>query len=295
MNIEPVRGFVRSSNDSRMAQNIERYKRYIFLGLWSNLLEPNEIIDIYGQAIKYRDRFLVGSVNLHTAYCHKRSQEVQEFFRIADIVYVDGMPIVWWLKCLRYPAKARHRATFADWLPTLFSTAHAEGWRIFFLGNRPGVTDRVAVQFRARHPGLMIDTAHGHFDLAFNSKENQAIIQRINDFAPHILLVGMGMPIQERWIVENAARLNALVIHRCGATADLFAGEIPFPPRILGRLGLEGVCRLLIAPKRLWFRYLVEPWLLLDLALSDLRRRVRRNAGSDGTTEADCSAEERAP
>ncbi len=47
-------------------------------------------------------------------------------------------------------------------------------------------------------------------------------------------------------------------------------------PRIWGRLGLEWLFRLARDPRRLFHRYLVEPWALAGPALGDLQRRLRR-------------------
>lgn len=257
--------------------------RHACLGMWTDLLEPSQILEIYERVISGRRRLLVGFINLHTVFCHKRSDAVREFFARADLVYVDGMPVVWWLRCLGKPARAKHRATFVDWLPLLLECARDRRWRVYYLGNRPGVTADVAAQFRARLPGLQIRTHHGHFDHNVDSPDNRQVVEDINRYAPDVLLVGMGTPLQERWIVANADRLNASVIHPCGATADYFAGVVPCPPRVLGRLGLEGLYRAMCEPRRLWRRYLVEPLLLLDLALRDLHRAyVRRRAHPGG-------------
>jgi N-acetylglucosaminyldiphosphoundecaprenol N-acetyl-beta-D-mannosaminyltransferase len=225
---------------------------------------------------------LVGSVNLHTAYCHKADPTVRQFFQTADLVYVDGMPIIWWLKGLGVEAAIRHRATFADWLPSLMARARDEGWRVYYLGNRPGVTAKVAACFRERLPGLQIRAAHGHFNQTPNSPENIAVVEGINAFDPDILLVGMGIPQEQRWNLANAAHLNARVIQVCGGTADLFASVIPFAPRWLGRLGLEGAFRLVTRPHRVWRRYLVEPHFLLDLAARDLWHACRTKLQSAG-------------
>lgn len=251
-------------------------RRYACLGMWTNLIEPEQILEIYGSVIPARQQCLTGFVNLHTVFCHENNVTVRQFFARADLVYIDGMPVVWWLKCLGTPAKACHRATLVDWLPMLLERARERGWRVYYLGNRPGVTADVAARFRSRLPGLQIRSYHGYFDHSARSPENRRVIGDINRFEPDILLVGMGTPLQEAWILANADRIHASVIHGCGATADYFAGVVPYPPRILGRLGLEGLFRAVCEPRRLWRRYLVEPMFLVDLALHDLRRVYAR-------------------
>jgi N-acetylglucosaminyldiphosphoundecaprenol N-acetyl-beta-D-mannosaminyltransferase len=62
-----------------------------------------------------------------------------------------------------------------------------------------------------------------------------------------------------------------------GAAFDYEAGVQTPAPRILGALGLEWLHRLLHDPRRLFVRYLVEPWSLIGPALGDVARyRLRR-------------------
>lgn len=66
---------------------------------------------------------------------------------------------------------------------------------------------------------------------------------------------------QEHLILTEDQQLPDAVILTSGAPFDYFAGVIPTPPRWAGRIGLEWLFRLLAEPKRMWKRYLVEPWL----------------------------------
>ena len=90
-------------------------------------------------------------------------------------------------------------------------------------------------------------------------------------------MVGMSMPRQERWVLDNFERLNTNAILTAGATLDYAAGAVPTPPRWAGKLGLEWLFRLVAEPKRLWRRYLVEPWFLFFLLVADIFKvRVMR-------------------
>jgi N-acetylglucosaminyldiphosphoundecaprenol N-acetyl-beta-D-mannosaminyltransferase len=248
------------------------FSRYECLGLWANLIDPEAIMAFYRRTIERDDQILVGYLNFHTLYLAMRDDSVRGFHERAHMVYVDGMPVIWWLKVLRQPARHSHRATLLDWLPLLLARARREGWRVYYLGSRPGVAEAMAEQFRARLPGLVIRTHHGYFDARHGSGENAAILADIDSFRPHVLLVGMGSPREQQWLLDNHSLLRVNVMQYCGATADYIAGAIPRPPRILGRLGLEGAFRLCSEPRRLWRRYLVEPWFLLGLAAMDLHR-----------------------
>ena len=100
------------------------------------------------------------------------------------------------------------------------------------------------------------------------------MLAAIAAFDPDVLMVGMGMPQQETWVLDNRAALKRAAIFTVGAAFDYEAGVQRTPPRWTGRLGVEWLARLASEPRRLAWRYLVEPWSLLGPALHDIGMRV---------------------
>jgi N-acetylglucosaminyldiphosphoundecaprenol N-acetyl-beta-D-mannosaminyltransferase len=149
------------------------------------------------------------------------------------------------------------------------TAAVQQGWRVFYLGSKPGVAERGAEILQQRFPGLQIATAHGYFDARPDSQENQAVLAEINTYQPHVLMVGMSMPRQEHWVLDNLEQISANAILTAGAAMDYVAGAVPTPPRWAGKWGLEWLFRLVAEPRRLARRYLVEPWFVLRLFLSE--------------------------
>jgi N-acetylglucosaminyldiphosphoundecaprenol N-acetyl-beta-D-mannosaminyltransferase len=148
-----------------------------------------------------------------------------------------------------------------------------KGWRVFNLGSPKQVAEKCAAELRRLHPTLKLEVGSGFFDARRGSAENEAVIRRINAYRPDLLLVGMGMPRQEFWTQENFARLNAhVILSSNGAAFDYLAGVVPTPPRWAGRIGLEWFFRLIKEPRRLFARYLVEPWYILLLLMMDYPR-----------------------
>lgn len=93
------------------------------------------------------------------------------------------------------------------------------------------------------------------------------MVREINASAPDILLVGLGMPLQERWLMQNREKLNAGVALMGGAVFDYVSGGLRRGPRLLTDNGLEWLARLLVEPRRLWRRYLVGNPLFLARVL----------------------------
>jgi N-acetylglucosaminyldiphosphoundecaprenol N-acetyl-beta-D-mannosaminyltransferase len=130
-------------------------------------------------------------------------------------------------------------------------------------------------------PGLEIaGIQHGYFDKTAGSSENEAVVALINQVKPDILVIGFGMPLQERWLLENWDRLDAKVAIPIGAGFDYLAGVTPRAPRWMTDHGLEWLGRLIIEPRRLWKRYIIgNPLFFYRLVKYQLRLRKQSRKG----------------
>jgi N-acetylglucosaminyldiphosphoundecaprenol N-acetyl-beta-D-mannosaminyltransferase len=267
------------------ASTIVKAPRYKLLGVNVDAVTHGDLHDVMAEAVAGNQRLLIANHNLHSIYLLHHDPHFRGMYERADCIYVDGMPIIFLAQALGLPLKREHRTTFLDAFEDLVAEVARRDWRLFYLGSKPGVADRGAEILRKRFPGLQIATQHGYFDARPGSAENRRVIDAINAFRPHLLMVGMGMPRQERWTAENLDVLSANAIITSGATMDFLAGEVPVPPRWAGPLGLYGLTRLVNEPGRLWKRYLIEPWYILGLFLRNLwqvPRETRRVAAASG-------------
>jgi N-acetylglucosaminyldiphosphoundecaprenol N-acetyl-beta-D-mannosaminyltransferase len=194
----------------------------------------------------------------------------RDFINSSDISYCDGFGVKWGacLLGLRIP----YRFTPPDWIHLLTAECARQGFSIFLLGGHCGVAMKVAEIFKRQFPDLKIaGSHHGYFDKSPGCAENEAVLQEINTTRPDVLLVGMGMPFQERWLLENWDRIETKVAFPVGALFDYVAGELPRAPHWMTDHGLEWLGRLMVEPGRLWRRYLIGNlhflWLLLKQRL----------------------------
>jgi N-acetylglucosaminyldiphosphoundecaprenol N-acetyl-beta-D-mannosaminyltransferase len=250
--------------------------RYHFLDISVDALTRPDLDATVTSAIDAGKKLLIGNHNLHSLYLFHQSALMRSFYAAADRVHIDGISIVWLAKLFGVPLSRRHRTGYMDWLPTMMSTARARGWRVFYLGSKPGVLEKGLSRLREQWPGLQIEGRDGYFDKSVHSLGNLDVLTEIAQYQPDLLLVGMGMPVQEEWIVENLAHLPISTVVACGGLMDYVAGAVATPPRWLGPLGLEWAFRLSAEPRRLSHRYLVEPWSVFQLVRKHLHaRRIR--------------------
>ena len=239
-------------------------------------MDPIRVAEVHAEilkAVRGGDHALVLNVNVHALNLCYRDPVLRAFFNAAPVVFCDGVGVMLAARILgrRLP----ERITYADWAWELASFAESEGISLFFLGARPGIAEKAAVCLLARHPNLRIlGIRHGYFDHGRGAPGNEAVLREINAAKPDILLVGFGMPLQERWLMQNWDRIDARVALTGGAVFDYISGELERGPRLLVNNGFEWLARLLIEPKRLWRRYVIgNPLFLLRV----LKQRLTRN------------------
>ena len=140
-------------------------------------------------------------------------------------------------------------------------------YRLFFLGGRPGSARKTAENFQQKYPGIQIVGVYSPpFGFENDKAENRKIVNLIKGVRPDILFVGLGAPKQEKWIYNYRNDYNVPVSIAIGASFELSSGVVKRAPAWMQQTGLEWLWRLIMEPKRLWKRYLVEDmrffWLL---------------------------------
>ncbi len=251
-------------------------ERVQLLGQPVDLVRPEEVLLQMEQWIAQGRQAVFANHNLHSLSLMRQSPAMRAFYERADLIELDSMPLMAFARLTGLNSRGFHRCTYLDWRDHFWSLVNRKAWRVFYVGGTAEVC-RIAVErLSARYPHAVIEAGDGYFDMTPGSASNQAVLERIAAFKPHILFVGMGMPRQEEWIISNIEALPKAAIFSVGAAFDYEADVQKTAPRWMGRLGLEWLFRLLADPKRLFHRYCVEPWSLVDLIWADLVAAARR-------------------
>ncbi|MEC7240491.1 MAG: WecB/TagA/CpsF family glycosyltransferase [Myxococcota bacterium] len=219
------------------------------LGLPVDVLTEDSLLDEVEARIVDGGHHTVAYLNVHVANVAAKDPELTRFLQEVDLCYCDGEGIRLGARLLgqRLPS----RMTGADWIWSL--AARAEGrWKIAWIGGEPGVTHQAAAVLQHKHPKLEMHCDHGFYR---NDRYPQ-VIDAINAAEPHILLVGMGSPLQEQWVTQWRSEVHAPVVWCLGATADFISGKVSRGPALLHQRQ-EWLARLLVDPQRLWSRYLI--------------------------------------
>ena len=245
-------------------------ERVRLLGQTVDLVRPEEVLHHVETWVEARRKVLIANHNLNSLALLQKEPRLQRFYERADLVEVDSTPLIHFAKLLGLHGKAFHRCTYLDWRDHFWSLADRKGWRIMYVGGAPKVVERARGRLASEYPGADIRVRDGFFITTPGSRDNAVVVSEVKAFDPHILFVGMGMPRQELWILDNLDALPNCAVFSVGAAFDYEAGEQKAAPRWMGRMGLEWLFRLVHDPKRLARRYLIEPWSLSHLILADL-------------------------
>lgn len=226
------------------------------LGVRVDAVSVERLLAIIAQVVNEHGRAIVAHVNINALNLSCELPWFRAFLNESDIVFCDGFGVKWGARLLGYHLP--ERITYADWMWKLAEFAEAHGFTFFLLGARPGVAERAAQRLQGRYRALRIVGAqHGYFDKRPGSPENEAVLRSIQATKPNLLVLGFGMPSQERWLVDNWLRVEANVALPGGAVFDYISGDLPRGPRWMTDHGLEWLSRLAIEPGRLWRRYVV--------------------------------------
>jgi exopolysaccharide biosynthesis WecB/TagA/CpsF family protein len=196
----------------------------------------------------------------------RKDSEYQAILKSADLVTPDGAGILWASAALNYPLP--ERVTGIDIIHNICRLAAKKGYSLYLLGSYPGVAREAALNLSKKYPGIKITgTHHGYFvcegrencencedikngNNGKNKEGEEKIIAEIKENRPDILLVGMGVPKQEKWINKNLKSLNIPVSMGVGGSFDVLSGRIPRAPLWMQKHGMEWIYRLIKQPSR---------------------------------------------
>jgi N-acetylglucosaminyldiphosphoundecaprenol N-acetyl-beta-D-mannosaminyltransferase len=196
-------------------------------------------------------------MNPHSYVVALEDASLSRALKASDWLIPDGVGMVLASKILS--GRIRERVTGSDIFWGVMAELNVHGCSMFFLGS----TDETLAAIRARvavdFPNVTVaGTYSPPFKPEYSKDELDAMVAAINLTRPDVLWVGMTAPKQEKWIHQNAHRLDVRFAAAIGAVFDFYVGRLKRAPRLLQKMGLEWVVRSVQEPRRLWRRHYVN-------------------------------------
>jgi len=193
-----------------------------------------------------------------------RCHGLRDHLRRGVVVLNDGLGVDI-ASLLVYGAPFRENLNGTDFVPRLLSRLSAPT-RVYLVGSTVESVWAAAVAV-SRLPNAIVVGWRDGYSLWM---DEAGVIRDICERRPDILLVGLGNPLQERWILANRERLPSTVILGVGALFDFMSGARPRAPLMLRRMRLEWAFRLAQEPHRLIGRYTVGAARFLFMVLASV-------------------------
>lgn len=234
--IEDLR--IKARQNAFLAKQLLKERR--ILGIRFDALEMDEATGIIEGYIQEQRPHLVVTLNAEMMVMARKDQSFRSVLSKASLLVPDSVGIVW-------AGKLKARVPGIDMVEELAGISAQKGYRIFMIGSKDGIAAKAAFELERRYPGLKVVGARSGY---FTEKEEAQVIEEIREAAPDILLVGLGMGKQEKWIAKHLHYLGVPACLGVGGSFDVIAGEVRRAPVWIRRAGLEWLYRFMLQPTR---------------------------------------------
>jgi N-acetylglucosaminyldiphosphoundecaprenol N-acetyl-beta-D-mannosaminyltransferase len=206
---------------------------------------------------------IIVHINLRNYYYMLKDNALREFLKEKCLMLFEGIGMKIGLYMKGYGLIPDLNGT--DLFPYLIKELSEKKARIYLLGSECSVINRTALLINKEYEGVdLTGYNHGFFDLS----NEKGILDDINKSEPDILIIGMGFPLQEKFIYRNYNKLNVPLIWCVGGLFDTLSGYKKRAPRTIRKLRLEWLYRMAKEPKRMLHRNTIAAFYsLMDIML----------------------------
>ncbi len=239
-------------------------EKQALLNTFINNVTMSETVEAIEQMIAADKKSYIVAINVDVVMKIEADPYLKKIVDDADMVLVDGKPLVWISKLHGRPLK--EKVSGSDLVPLLCEVAAKNGYKVFIIGGKEGSAERAKQRLEEKLPDIKIV---GTYAPPFGFEKDDAELERINRMIsqahPDLLITCFGCPKQEKWIYENIEKYDAKVSICAGATVDFLAGNVTRAPRWMSEHGLEWFYRFLQEPRRMFRRYFVDDMKIIGL------------------------------
>ena len=228
-----------------------------FFGLQFSEQNLQEAVNYLISKSKTERKVFVATPNLNFIRRARRSKSFYQLLQQFDILYADGMPIVWASRLLGNGLPGR--VTGADLLPNICQMLSKNSGSVLLAGgsSRHALT-QAKEYLKVRFESLEVKTYYPIYGFENSEEESLKLVKAIKNASVDITFLGVGSPKQEEWLIKYKSKLPNGVYIGCGMAIGYIANTVKRAPKIFQKTGCEWVWRILQEPRRLFVRYLFD-------------------------------------
>lgn len=208
-------------------------------GLPVDNLTYDDIAEDLKKILYTREKMIITSVNPQITLQADSVPEVRAYINRATHRIPDGVGVVKMSKVLG--GSITERITGVDVMNICLKFANAFNQRIFLYGAKNEIVEKAVKNIQSKYPNIqVVGYQHG-----YTKKEQQEIVNKINQARPDFLFVALGSPKQEVFLERTIDQLDARVFLDVGGTFDVLSGVVKRAPAFYIHTNTEWLYRSL--------------------------------------------------
>lgn len=238
----PVQAVTRSANGNE--------DRLDILGVRVRRLNLAQTVDAVEESIRRGEQRYGVFINVYNVIESRRDEQYRQVLNEADFPMADGVPLIWASRMLHNPLPGR--VCGPDFLVAMNKRAEEKGLTVYIMCGGDRKAERTAEAFQKMHPNLKVVGAWTPPWGPIEGKNNEYILGELERTQPDIFWVGLGAPLQERWVWTNRNRIAARFTGAVGGAFDYHIGMRKRAPHWVQKRGLEFWYRIAQDPSLFW-------------------------------------------
>ena len=201
--------------------------------------------EILEKNLSQNKKTFIVTANPETFMMSEKDEEMRKLLLDNDTFLVpDGIGIVKAARMINYDVK--ERITGIDIANELLKLGNKQKKSIYLFGAKQEVIDSMEKVLKESYPNLnLVGMSNGY------EKDKDKIFEKIVKTKPDIVLVALGIPLQEKLIYKHLDKFDKGIFVGVGGSFDVISGHKKRAPKIFIKLNLECLYRILKEPKRL--------------------------------------------
>ena len=200
--------------------------------------------EILSDNLKNNKKTFVVTANPETFMISEKNEDVRKMLLDKETVMVpDGIGVLKAGKKIGY--NIEERITGIDIANELLKFGNEQKKSIYLFGSKHEVIDSMKIVIKEQYPNLkLVGTSNGYVT------DKDKVFDEIVKLEPDIVLVALGIPLQEMLIYKHLNRFKKGIFVGIGGSFDVMSGMKKRAPKIFIKLNLEWLYRIMKEPKR---------------------------------------------
>lgn len=200
--------------------------------------------EILSDNLKNNKKTFVVTANPETFMISEKNEDVRKMLLDKETVMVpDGIGVLKAGKKIGY--NIEERITGIDIANELLKFGNEQKKSIYLFGSKQEVIDSMKIVIKEQYPNLkLVGTSNGYVT------DKDKVFDEIVKLEPDIVLVALGIPLQEMLIYKHLNRFKKGIFVGVGGSFDVMSCMKKRAPKIFIKLNLEWLYRIMKEPKR---------------------------------------------